>query len=150
MRTAVLIVLVATVTGCGGRQARLYNQPTPESGGHYEIAWTDPQLVAADTLFTLIRSEQIDSVYVARPDPFAHLSPSISFHVTEDSCTAAVNLVDDRSRVVLPLLVRSLGSGYYRLTFHYDQFNAVVHPSASYFLTANVCGRAAGRMPVGR
>ena len=76
-----LAVLVCSF-GCIKRPAVVYDQPEVAQSGHYEKAWIDPQIIFSDTLYTLIRSDRIDSFYVDQPpDPDEELASAISFQI---------------------------------------------------------------------
>jgi hypothetical protein len=139
MKSLITILVLLLLIGCGKKQSLVFDQPSPPTGGRYETAYVNPELIVADSLITLIRSERIDSIFVPRPDMSARLAPAISFQVSEQSCPVRVELLDGRSQFVLPLLVRNLRSGYYKLTFQVDRFTASEHHSANYYLRAEFC-----------
>jgi len=140
MRLLLTIIVLLLAFGCGKRQSLVFDQPSLPTGGRYETAYVNPELIVADSLITLIRSERIDSIYVPRPDMSARPAPAISFQVSEQSCPVRVELLDGHSRFVLPLLVRNLRSGYYKFTFQVDRFTEAEHHSANYYLRAKCCG----------
>lgn len=108
-------LFLLAVWGCGKRQVH----PEVPGGGHYEIAWVEPQVLVSDSLYTLIRAERIDSFYVGQPSDFSSTeAPSVMFHVTDDECFTSVNLLNSTGEVIKPLLVKNLPSGFYKLTFH--------------------------------
>lgn len=150
MKVCIFSAAVLLIAGCGKRPTIIYDQPPYPEGGQYEIAWIDPKLVFSDTLFTLIRSDRIDSVYVEKPDTSAWLIPSVRFDVYESECNVAVNLLDARFRVVMPLFVRRAPAGYYKLTFNRDRLSKGAEWSASYFLQVDFCGRSVRKAFVGR
>ncbi len=121
----------------GGEQIEERSQATPE--GTWEIAWVDPQIVLSDSLFTLIRSERLDSFPVTKPNPTA-AAPSIVFTITSASCPVTVNLMNSRDMIVSPLLMQTLKPGHYKLTLDFSHFNYVHFPRGQYRLKANSCG----------
>ncbi len=142
MRSFIVGVGLLLLVGCGKKQTIIYDQPSFPTGGRYEIAWVDPELVFSDTLFTLIRSDRIDSLYVKKPDMYARVVPSIRFDINEDKCNVAVNLLDTHLRVVIPLFVRRLPAGYYKLTFNPDRLSVGAGRSASHYLQVDFCDRS--------
>jgi len=150
MRACILFLVILLAAGCGRRQTVVFDHPPFPEGGQYEIVWVDPELVFFDTLFTLIRSERIDSLYVEISDPSTRLTPSIRFHIPEAECNVAVNLVDAHYQPVMPLLVRRLGTGWYKLTFNLDRFSMIGNRSDTYYLQADFCGRSVRKAFVDR
>lgn len=110
--------------------------------GPYEIFWVDPQVVVADSLITLIRSERIDSAIVEPSSLTIHRPPAVGLRITQPTCQAMVDLLDANLRLIRPLLLRDLGYGYYRLTLNVDRFREPPLPPGRYFLRAEFCGRS--------
>ncbi len=111
----------------------------------WEKAWVDPQIVIADSLFTLIRSERIDSFVVDRTGYWApELKSSVEFSIDRDSCFVnAIMKSSMHDLVVLPLLARTLGRGYYKLTPGPGILNRAEGAVGSYEIEVTACGKAA-------
>jgi len=128
------LVLVA-VWGCGKWQTAGLR------GGQYEIAWVDPQIIVSDSSFTLIRAERIDSFLVDRSSDFSLTkAPSVMFHVTDNECFTSVNLLSSTGEVIMPLLVRNLSRGYYKLTVDVNRLPGECYRTDHFFLKAEYCG----------
>jgi len=107
------IVLIISFSGCIKRPA-VYNQPEIAEG-IWEKAWVDPVIILSDSLFTLIRSDRIDSFYV--DDPFSKSGiKSLEFKITSNACFVYVKLENDIKGTITPLLAHNLSAGYYKLT----------------------------------
>lgn len=104
----------------------------------YEIAWIDPQIVAADSSYTLIRSARIDSFVVDSSSVIQ--APSIRFRVNQPSCNVAISLLDQGGGLVRPLVLRYLPGGYYRLTLTPGLGGAETFVAGWYIIEADVCG----------
>ena len=130
------------VNGCLMRQTVVYDAPEAPTTGYYEKTWIEPQIIMSDTLFTLIRAARVDSFFVDKPeDAYKLLGPTIEFNVREDNCVVSVNLLDDRSRLVAPLLVRHFGLGFYKLTCDIRQVKPPVSSTGVYYLKSTVGDR---------
>ena len=136
-----LIGLLLMASGCGKRQSIIYDQPELAQSGYYEKAWVDPVIIFSDSLYTLIRSDRVDSFYVDQPnDPFEQMSPSIMFHISQENCFTTVSLLGNQSQVVRPLLARDLPRGYYKVTCNISRISEGLSPTGIYFLKAVFCG----------
>jgi len=105
---------------------------------HFEIAWIDPQIIAADSAYTLIRSARIDSFAVDSSSVIQ--APSIRFRVTQPNCSVAISLLDQGGSLVRPLVLRYLPGGYYRLTLSPGLGGAQTFVPGWYIIEADVCG----------
>jgi hypothetical protein len=125
-------------SGCGGRPV---TDRRRHLGRRYEIAWVEPQIVIADSVFTLIRAERIDSFLVEEPTELsADLAPSVMFHITADECITTVNLFSATNELIAPLLVKKLPRGYYKLTVDLGRFPPELYPLSYFLLKAEYCG----------
>ena len=107
----------------------------------YEVFWVDPQIVVADSLITLFRSERIDSAIVEPSGMTMDRPAAVELRVMQASCDAKVDLLDANLRLIRPLLLKNLGYGYYRLVVNVDRFREPSLPAGRYFLRASFCGR---------
>jgi hypothetical protein len=140
LRALVLVGLLVMWTGCGKRPAVIFDQPEMAQSGYYDKAWVDPVIILSDSLFTFIRAERVDSFYVDQPpDPEEEIAPSIMFHIRQETCFTTINLLDDQSRVVRPLLARNLSRGYYRVTCNVSRLSPETSSTGIYFLKAVYC-----------
>ncbi|MEW6051368.1 MAG: hypothetical protein AB1644_09955 [Candidatus Zixiibacteriota bacterium] len=134
-----ILLLLVFLGGCGrGRGGP--GEERAEGQGTWETTWVDPQIVATDSLYTLIRSQRVDSFLLTRPIREARQSPSIVFQVVRSGCPTAVNLFDGRQRLLRPLLVKDLSPGYYKLTLDFSRVDLIQFPRGRYFLKAESCG----------
>ncbi len=139
----ILLSIVAglVLNGCFGHKV-VYNAPEVPSLGYYEKAWVEPRIIMSDTLFTLIQATRVDSFFVNKPqDAYKDLGPAIEFTVPTEECVVSVNLLDDRSRLIAPLLVRRLPTGVYKLTCDIRQLKPAVSSTGIYYLKSVVCDR---------
>lgn len=135
------IFILLLASGCGKRQMIVYNQPEAISGGYYETAWINPQILISDTLYTLIKAERIDSFYVEQPtELLKEPRASLTIVITEESCFATINLLNDQGVIIKPLLARKLRSGYYKITCNIDRVNVGLSRTGFYFIKADYCG----------
>ena len=140
-----LVVLLAVVTllllavGCGGPKTT-YDQPVVPAG-YYETAWVEPQIVLSDSIFTLIRAARVDSIYVQGEDGSAPWSPSLEFVVPTDTCFVSMVLQFlEGNRPPIPLIVRYLPKGNYKLTVTEPlKFGDTLY-TESYQVRGSVCG----------
>jgi len=106
-------LLLVLFTGCIKRPA-VYDKPEVAEG-IWEKAWVDPEMIMTDSLFTLIRSDRIDSFYVDDPFSLAGIK-SLEFSVSDTTCFVYVKLENDARGTITPLLSHNLPAGYYKLT----------------------------------
>jgi len=136
----IAILFVFTFTGCGQKARIADEQIVVWQDSPYETLWVEPQIVLADSLMTLIRSDRIDSV-LADPSPsMPQPRTAIEIRIFQPSCNVSVGLFDADLRLVRPLLVRNLTTGFYRLTVNVDRFQKPALPPGSYFLKTDYCG----------
>jgi len=140
--TLMLLCLVLSLSGCGRRVSISEEKPVLQEAGLYEIFWVDPQIVVADSLITLFRSDRIDSAKVEPVNMTLHRSAAVELRIAQPTCHAMVDLLDSELRLVRPLLLKNLGYGFYRLTLNIDRFREPSLPSGRYFLRAEFCGRS--------
>lgn len=127
--------------GCGKRQTVVYDQPELPRGGHWETAWIDPQLILTDTLFTLIRTERIDSFYVDEPLPLDLQPTAIHFQVDASECFVAVSITDSHGSILQPVIAQTLAQGYYKFTLFPHQLDPRFRTAVGLSLKAFYCGR---------
>ena len=136
-----LLSLLFLLSSCARRAPVSEERPLMQGDSPYEIFWVDPQIVVADTLITLFRSERIDSAIVEPSGMTIDRPAAVELRVMQASCNAMVDLLDANLRLVRPLLLKNLTYGYYRLTLNVDRFREPALPSGRYFLRASFCGR---------
>jgi len=100
-------------TGCIKRPA-VYDKPEIAEG-ILEKAWVVPEIIFSDSLFTLIRSERVDSFYVNDPFDLGNIK-SLEFNISDSVCFVYVKLENDFNGTITPLLAHKLSAGYYKLT----------------------------------
>lgn len=133
-------LLLILLTGCTKHQTVIYNQPEIKRDGYYEIAWIDPQIVFSDTLYTLIRSERIDSFFVKQPeDLLDETIPSLRITITPESCFTSINLLNETGIIIKPLFARRLQRGYYKFTSNVERINAYISSTGIYYIKADYC-----------
>ncbi len=135
-----LLALVAVLTGCGRYSGSAVEQ-SDQPPAAVETVWVDPEIVFSDSLVTLIRSDRVDSI-AADPSATAnHRSPSVEVFVYEPACNVAVSILDAELRLVHPLMIRTLKTGFYKLTVTPRSFRPLPLRPGEYFLHADYCGR---------
>ena len=137
-----LLSLVAFFAGCQKPPEPVYDQPKV-TRGYYDVVWVEPQIVYADSLYTIIRADRKDSIFVRTNDvnPAAY-APSLEFRVIEDTCFATVTLFFlEGTRPDLPLLSRYLRKGFYKITMNEPLKFGDEFYRGPYILRGTVCGR---------
>lgn len=143
LRLSLLIIATTllVIGGCGKRPVVNYSQPELPTSGYYELVWEDPRVLVSDSLYTLIRSQRIDSFYVEKPrDPFGLSDRTLVFQISDDACFVAINLYDAQGKISRPLLVRNLSRGFYKFSVDLGQLYAGNRTVRTSFLKADVCG----------
>jgi hypothetical protein len=136
------ILVSLLLTGCGLlRPSREESQPLPPLE-YYDMAWIDPVIVMAETEFTLLRADKVDSVLVRATNPSGHAS-AIRFRIDQPRCNAAVNIYDSRGQLTRPVLVATLAAGYYKLSLNQAAVFYQELPRGMYYLEATFCGSTA-------
>lgn len=117
-----------------------YNQPELPSSDHWEIIWAEPRVLLSDSLYTLIRSDWIDSIQVeGAPQPFSRLATSVHFEVDVEDCFVAANLLDERGSLIRPLLVQTFRRGHYKISLDFSRLDQSII-GGSLFLDVEYCG----------
>jgi hypothetical protein len=139
--TALIGLALVLGSGCGKRQTVIYDQPEVAPSGYYEKAWVEPKILTTDSLFTLIRADFVDSFYVDEPpDLTIPVAPSIFIPIRQSDCFVTVNLLDDRARVIRPLLACKLSYGFYQLTIIESSLDPTLSISGAFHVRVEYCG----------
>ncbi len=135
------ISIMAGMVGCGKKASIVPEQKVVWQDHKYETLWVEPQIVLADSLMTLIRSDRIDSILADQTITARPGRPSIEIRIFEPACNVSVALTDSDYRLVHPMLVRNLTRGYYQLTINLDRFDRLAFGLGDYYLRADYCGQ---------
>ena len=135
------LVLFTVLVGCGRKASLVPEQKVVWQDDKYETLWVEPQIILADSLMTLIRSDRIDSIRADQTATAHPGRPSIEIRVYEPFCNVSVGLTDVAFRLVHPLLVKNLGRGFYQLTVNIDRFDRPLLNRGTYYLRADYCGQ---------
>jgi len=133
----IMAAIIICLTGCG-RKGGVGDEYRPKPR-LYNTVWVDPQIAFSDSLVTLIRADRIDSLKIEPGEQPLSQPASVEIPVLESRCNVSVGLLDENLRMVYPLMVQNLATGYYRLTFNYDRLNAPVLLPGYYFIRAEFC-----------
>ncbi len=139
---AAIILITLVISGCQRPPDPVYDQPAV-TRGYYDVVWVEPQIIYADSLYTIIRADRKDSIFVRTDDvnPAAY-APSLEFIVREDTCFATVTLFFlEGTRPDMPLMARYLRRGYYKVTMNDPLKFGDEFYRGSYILRGSVCGR---------
>ncbi len=124
--------------GCGGMPKTVYDQPIVPSG-YWELVWAEPKMIMTDSLFILIRSDWVDSIYTQTETPMSKdRIASLEFEVSEQSCFVSVNLHRGTHQdILLPLIAKQMPKGWYKLTPSVELLNRYDGPL---MLRSRACG----------
>ena len=129
--------------GCSRHPRVVYNQPEQPKNGYYDMVWVEPQMYLVDSLFTLIRADRVDSVFIEKnQDQNPVISPSVMFKVDRTSCYSTVSLLDIDGRIIRLLLATNLPYGYYKFSLNRDTPFFEKYSEEAYLLRADYCGRS--------
>jgi hypothetical protein len=144
LRIAMVVLgALAAASGCGGGKRLIVDEkPTLVQEGIYETLWVEPQIVITDSLITLIRADRIDSALIKPSERGIERRSAVEIRIPLASCNVAVDLLDANLRIIRPLLLQDLRSGFYRLTLNADRFREPSLPPGRYFIRAEYCGRS--------
>lgn len=139
---AALALIGALFAGCQQPPEPAYDQPTVPRG-YYDVVWVEPQIVYADSLYTIIRADRKDSVFVRTNEVNSKAwAPALEFSVRADTCFASITLhFLEGTRTDMPLMARYLRKGYYKLTMNDPLKFGEEFYRGSYILRGTVCGR---------
>jgi len=139
----IIPVLLILGEGCSRRPRVVYNQPEQPKNGYYDMVWVEPQMYLADSLFTLIRADRVDSVFIEKnQDQNQAVSPSVIFKIDRTSCFTAVHLLNIDGEVNLLLLATNLPYGYYKFSLNRDTPFFEEYSEEAHLLRADYCGRS--------
>ncbi len=128
------------ILSCG----KNYNYIHPEIPQEtlYDLVWVEPVMIFSDSIFTLIRSERIDSLPLENhAEAFISREASMSFVVDQQECFVNINLYNFQGQIVMPLLSRNLIYGYYKLSLVPRILDESKDLPKLAFLKGEVCGR---------
>ena len=115
----IALVMFILISGCSKRQAVVFDLPVVPTDGYYDIAWIEPEIVLSDSLFTVIRAERIDSIFVEGAPPGNELKDkSITFKINRQFCNSQFSLVNSAGQELLELWNRDLTFGYYKVNIN--------------------------------
>jgi hypothetical protein len=116
-KASIILVIVNLLTfGCTKRQTVIFDLPTVPTDGYYEVAWIEPEIIVSDSLFTLIRAERIDSIFIEGTPSNSELSDkSITFRIDRQFCNSQFSLINSTGQKLKELWNRDLTFGYYKL-----------------------------------
>jgi hypothetical protein len=135
----VLSLVALLLAGCGRKAQIAEESQVVWQESLYEILWVEPEIILADSLVTIIRSNRIDSVLAEAPTKTPNRA-AIELRIYGPFCNVSVGLLDASQRLIRPILIRNMVRGYYRLTVNLDRFRDPVLPPGEYFLKADYCG----------
>ena len=136
-----LVVGIVLLSSCTRPPAQTEEKVIPAMKA-WETVWVEPTMLISDSLFTLIRSERIDSIVVdTRKVPSRLQMPSIAFHILEPSCFVTINLLGPNQTIQHPLVARRFGKGYYKLTLIINPALAGPLETDSWYLQATYCDK---------
>ena len=134
------ISLIAIIAGCGKKPSLIYDRPEAPQDRYYEIAWVDPQIIVADSLYTLIRADRIDSFKVkGSTEALLTQDRSLIFRIDDPECFTFINLLDSDGRVIRPLLARNLGQGFYMFSLQMNALPTWDPRPQQYILKGEIC-----------
>ena len=136
---ALWLLLVVTLSGCGGGKQIRFGEQTDRSE-LFDVVWVEPRIVLSDSLITLLRSERVDTLQADSRTSSQSPAASIDFEVSKYACDVDIDLLDERQNILRPLLVQNLAPGFYRLTFQPERLQEPSLPLGEYFLQVRYCG----------
>jgi hypothetical protein len=139
IRLLLTLLVITLLAGCGRKASIAPEQKVIWQDDLYETLWVEPQIILADSLMTLIRSNRIDSVLADQTITARPGRASIEIRIYESACNVSVGLRDSEFRLVRPLLVRYLTRGFYQLTVNMDRFDRLMLPPGEYNLRVDYC-----------
>lgn len=135
MKNILCLIAVLLLSNCG-RPGRVEQPPEQR----FDRVWVNPQVIAGDSLFTLISAPSVDSIV---HDP-TMVSPvdgrGLDFEVREPNCLVEVTLLNHLDETVRGLHVQLLPKGYYRVTVT-PLLIEISRVDAAATLRAVACGR---------
>lgn len=136
--TSSLILIV--FIGCGHKPELIFDQPTIPTEGYYEKAWVDPEIIISDSLFTLIRSERVDSFYIDKPLS-EKLSPgeSFEFKIDRQFCLTSINLIRSDGLLIGTLWERNLTFGFYKVNVNPTRLDKTLFVNEELYLQVQYC-----------
>lgn len=133
-------MVAGLLASCGRKTQVAPERPSPFPTGLFETVWVNPQMVFSDSLVTLIRAERIDSLPIEPSNLAAKKQPVLGFAIDEPTTTVTINLVDEKLRLIYPLLLQKLPAGFYKLTLNPLAIRKPSLPPGVYFLRAEYGG----------
>lgn len=129
--------------GCSRRPQVVYNQPEQPKNGYYDMVWVEPQMYLADSLFTLIRADRLDSAFIEKnQDRYPVVSPSVIFKIDRSACFTKVDLLNIDGEVVRLLLATNLPFGCYKFSLNRDTHFFEEYAEKAHLLRADYCGHS--------
>jgi len=122
--TIFVFILCLMIIGCAKRQTVAFDLPSVPTDGYYEVAWVEPEIIVSDSLFTLIRAEKIDSIFIeGTPPNNESTDKSISFKINRQFCKLQFRLINSTGQILKELWYRDLTFGYYKVNITPSRIN---------------------------
>jgi hypothetical protein len=149
MKTFFLLVIVLLLfAGCGPHSVSIEETSLP-SKGRFETVWVNPRIIYADTLFTMISADRLDSLFVRTSEhaPGDNM-PTVAFQVAPLSCQVVATLTDVHNRTILDLFQQTLPKAQYKITFDPLQLQKLFPgPLTDLRVKISVCGVVTREVP---
>lgn len=132
--------LLLLFLGCAKRQNVVFDLPIVPTEGYYEIGWVEPEIIVSDSLFTLIRADRIDSIFIEGSPPNIELSDkSITFKIDRQFCNSQFRLINSSGQTLKQLWNRDLTFGYYKVNIKPSRLDKKLFKNVEILFQVDFC-----------
>lgn len=137
----IFITTVVIISSCSNKPKYVYDQPEKPRTSNFETVWVNPEMIYSDSLYSLLRAERIDSIFVEKTVDKDAVN-SLAFHIPFASCYSNINLIDSRGDLVYPLFADNLIMGYYKLTYDFLRMDSSLAKSSGLYIKVSYCAKS--------
>lgn len=135
-----LIIISILMIGCGKKPSFVFDLPSIPTGGYYETAWIEPEIIISDSLFTLIRAERIDSIFIEGDPPTSELMDrSITFKIDRQFCKSQFSLINSDGMILKQIWNKDLTFGYYKVNIKPSRLDKKLYGDINILFRVDFC-----------
>lgn len=136
----IVIIIAILFAGCGKKPVIIYNNPEMPKTAQFETVWVNPVMIYSDSLYSLIKAERLDSIYIENSNNRMK-EKSVKFFIPMSSCFTRINLINAGGDLLYPLFSAQLTMGYYKLTYNSNRIDTSIYKMQDVFIKITYCAK---------
>jgi len=144
MKKFILLLLITIIaSGCGRKSSVMYDFPEQLDESAYEMVWVNPSIVESDTLFSLIKAERLDSIFVENSvAPDFGRTALLTFEIPMGSCQTTIEFTDPAGESIYRIFSGELSLGHYKLSLNSENIELSEISKDDLYVRVNYCARS--------